>query len=64
MIKPHKPTRPGGDSPEQQLVTLVLGPLSDLIEKTRLDILEKVQSIEESVNMIARQLKRQIPPGQ
>jgi hypothetical protein len=44
----------GDNSLQDDLVTLVLGPLSDLIEKARLDILE-------SLDIIARQMKRQMP---
>jgi hypothetical protein len=64
MTKTHKTTPSSGDTLEQDLVTLVLGPLSDLVEKTRLEILQKIEKLAESVNIIARQIKRQIPHGE
>jgi hypothetical protein len=53
-------TRPGGDSPDQP-VTLMLGAMAELIDKTRIEILGLLTDMKESMDIIARQVKRQIP---
>ena len=53
MTKTHK-AHSGGESPEQQKVMLMLESIAELIERSRIEITE-------SLNIIARQIKRQIP---
>jgi hypothetical protein len=64
MTKPQKTTRTGGDSPEQQTVRLMLESIAELIERARLEITGSLKEINESLNIIARQIKRQIPEAE
>ena len=64
MTKQRKTTHTGSDLPDHELVTLVLEPLANLVDTARLEILHKIQKVAESVNIIARQIKRQIPEGE
>ena len=43
------------------LVELVLEPLSSQVDRARQEILEKVQKIQDSTEIMARQMRRQIP---
>jgi hypothetical protein len=43
-----------------ELVELVLEPLSSLIDKGRLEILERIADVEDLVEMVARQMSREI----
>jgi hypothetical protein len=53
MTKTHK-AHAGGGSPEQQTVMLMLESIAELIERSRIEITE-------SLSIIARQIKREIP---
>jgi DNA-binding transcriptional ArsR family regulator len=44
----------------EDLVKLILQPLADQINQTRLQILEKVQKVADSAEIIARELARRI----
>jgi hypothetical protein len=57
MTKPQK-AHAGGESLEREIVMLVLGPLSDLIEKARLEILQRIQEVDDSMGIIARHIGR------
>ena len=57
--------RKSGEGPSSQLVQcsdlveLVLEPLSNQIDRTRLEVLGKLHEVSESVDMVARQMRRQ-----
>jgi hypothetical protein len=46
------------------LVELLLEPLSSQIDQARLEILEKIQKVLESTEMMARQMARQAKSGE
>lgn len=47
---------------KDDLVELVLGPLSDQIDRARSEILSAIQKVNESADIIAREVKRQSEP--
>ena len=51
-----------GEKPVRQadLVELVMEPLSTQIDQARLEILERIQEVSDSTDMITRQMRRQI----
>jgi len=55
--QPNKGDEPGF---RRELVELVLEPLSSLIDHTRLEILKKIQDVDDLVDIVARQVCREI----
>lgn len=49
---------------QADLTELVLGPLSDQIEKMKWDILTAIQKVSESAEIIAREIARQMNPNE
>ncbi len=47
----------------EELVELILEPLSSLIDDARLKILKQVQGVEKIVTVMARQMRREIDEG-
>jgi hypothetical protein len=60
MTKSHK-AHAGGESPEQEPVTLILESIAELIERARIEITGSLKEINESLDIVARQIERQIP---
>ena len=57
----HKPTLHGsGESLHNDLVTLIMQPLADLVDRARVEILEKIQRVDDSLDIIARQMRREL----
>ena len=63
MTKQHT-HRSSGDSLHKDLVTLIMKPLADLVDRGRVEILEKLQTVEDSLDMIARQMRRELDERQ
>ena len=60
MTKQTHTPHGSGDSLQDDQVNLILGPLSDLIERARLEIIGEIQDLKEDVGIIAAQIKREI----
>lgn len=45
---------------QRDLIELVLEPLASQVDQTRLQILERLKSIDDAVEIVARQVARQI----
>jgi hypothetical protein len=61
MSKTHKPKNgPQGPVPQDDLIRLVVKPLSGRIDQLWLHLFEKIQGIEASLDIIARGMARQI----
>jgi hypothetical protein len=54
----HKPVS------QSDLIDLILEPLASQVDRARLEIVEKLQSIDDSIEIIARQEARQADLGQ
>jgi hypothetical protein len=62
MTTPHR--KRGGDNPApEDSVKFALEYLSTQLYQARLEILGKIKDVEDTVDMIGRQIKRELPPG-
>ncbi len=57
MTKPHTP-HGSGESLQKDLVTLVMNPLADLIDRSRFEILEKIEHVEGLLDSMAGEMRR------
>ena len=63
MTKPHTP-HGSGESLQKDLVTFIMNPLADLIEKARLEILGEIEHVEGLLDSMAGQMRRELDGNQ